>query len=30
MDLGAQEFVQKPYDLQEFARVITRMVQHWA
>jgi CheY-like chemotaxis protein len=30
MDLGVREFVQKPYDLQEFERVITKIIQDWA
>lgn len=29
-ELGVREFVQKPIDFEEFARVVTRMVRHWA
>jgi DNA-binding NarL/FixJ family response regulator len=29
-ELGAKEFVRKPIDFEEFERVVTRMVQHWA
>jgi CheY-like chemotaxis protein len=28
--LGASEFVQKPYDLDEFANVVMRMIEEWA
>ena len=29
-ELGASEFVQKPYDLDEFAQVVMRMIEVWA
>ena len=29
-ELGASEFVQKPYDLDEFAQVLMRMIEEWA
>jgi CheY-like chemotaxis protein len=29
-ELGVREFVQKPIDFEEFARVVTRIVRHWA
>ena len=27
LELGVREFVQKPYDFQEFANVVTKMIQ---